>query len=84
MSGAAVPYGRDVALEPPLIEVAVDSRHDEEHVDVGSDDLRLGERARGAADQCRAALKDALNRRAIRAVDDGDPVANDGPFGFRE
>src|SRR6185503_8879969 len=36
------------------------------------------------ADQRRAPLEDVLNRRAIRAVDDGDPVADDGPLGLRQ
>ncbi len=82
--GAAVPHGATVALEPPLVEVAVRGRHDEEHVDVDGDDLRLGERSGGAAQQRRAALEHVLNRRAIRAVDDGDPIADDGTLELRQ
>ena len=78
--GAAAPDGRHETLEPALVEVAVDGRHDEEHVDVDGDDLRLVERAGGAPQQRRAPLEHVLNRRAVRAVDDGDPIADDGPL----
>ena len=81
--GAAVPDGRDVALEPALVELAVHGRNDEEHVDVGGDDLRLGERTRRAPHQRRAPLEHVLNRRAILAVDDGDPIADDWPLDLR-
>ncbi len=76
--GAAVPHGRDVTLEAPLVELAIDGRDDEEHVDVDADDLRLRERAGGAAQQRGAPLEHVLDRRAIGAVDDGHPVADDG------
>ena len=79
MTGSAPLFhtARHVALEPSLVEVAVHGRHDEEHVDVDGDDLRLGERAGGAPQQRRASLEHVLNRRAIDAVDDRDPIADD-------
>ena len=74
---AAVPDRRHVALEAALVEVAIRGRDDEEHVDVRRDDLRLAFRAGRAPDERRTPIEHVLNRRAIDAVDDRDPVADD-------
>ena len=63
-----------------LVEVAVHGRDDEEHVDVDGDHLRFARGACGAPQQSGAPLEHVLDRRAVRAVDDGDPVADDGPL----
>ena len=44
----------------------------------------FGERAGGASQQRRAPLEDVLDRCAIRTVNDGDPIADDGTLDFRQ
>ncbi len=75
---AAVPDRRHVALEAALVEVAVRGRDDEEHVDVHRDDLRLALRAGRAPHERGTPIAHVLNRRAVGAVDNRDPVADDG------
>jgi len=77
-----VPDRAHVALEPPLVEVAVHGRHDEEHVDVHRDELAFRLGARGATDQRGSPVEDVLDRRAVGTVDDRDPVADDRALEF--
>ena len=74
---AAVPDRRHVALEAALVEVAIRGGDDEEHVDVRRNHLRLAFRAGRAPDERGTPIAHVLNRRAVDAVDDRDPVADD-------
>ncbi len=69
---AARPGDREIALQPAQVEVVVEARDDERHVDVGCDDLLVGEvtgaapaRVRGAAHERRLARQDRGDDRRI-------------------
>ena len=80
--GAALPTQRQVSLEPPDVEVAVEAGGQEDDVDVRGDDLldRLAVGGRGHPRELRPAGHDRLDERPLGPVRirDGDPVADRG------
>src|SRR5207248_1457713 len=44
---AALPREREIPLETPDVEIAIERRHEQDAVDVGRNDLLLGRSARG-------------------------------------
>ena len=77
---AAVPGGREVALEPPRVEVEAESGDDEHRVDVRGHDLLHGSRVRLLARERGPPRQDGFDDRLPLALDrtDRDPVAHRG------
>ena len=76
--GATVFGQHQIALQPPRIVVAVEAHHDEDDVDIGGDDLLLGELAGGLAREVRPAWQDRFDggRALAGPRADGNPVAH--------
>ena len=78
---AAVPGGREVALDAPQVEVVVEAADQEDRVDVGGDDLLLGGLAGDLAREPAAAGEEGLDGALVvgaRPRRDGHPVADGG------
>jgi hypothetical protein len=73
---AAVPRGREVALEPAHVEVAVEPGDDEDRVDVRDEDVLVRLEPRSLARHLRAPWQHRLDRVTLARVDDDDPVAD--------
>jgi hypothetical protein len=81
---AAVPGRRQVALETPRVEVAVEAADEQDGVDVRDEDVLLGFQPRCLARDLRPARKDSLDRGSTaRRVANGNPIA-DGRHAARQ
>ena len=78
--GAALPGGREVALEPPHVEVLVQRHEQEDGVDVRREHLLLRGGQRDLARERRPARQDGVDRRRslVGSGGDGHPVADGG------
>ena len=75
---AAVPDGDEIPLDPPEVEVVIETAYQEHRVDVGGDELPAGRLAGRLAGEAAAAGQHRLDGRGVpvRAGSDGDPVAD--------
>src|SRR5207302_10012687 len=76
--GAAIPGGRDVALQPAQAEVVVEAGEQEGGVDVRGEDLLVRAEAGTLADERAPPRQDRRDRGSLFRARNCDPVADGG------